>query len=62
MINMQLDNPIPPDMAEARRPHLSANKKAGIETTSMRIEESPDARKVACSPGMPAWANKTGAY
>jgi hypothetical protein len=44
---MQPDKPMPPVIAEVRRPHLSANKKAGTLMMSMRMAERPDARKEA---------------
>jgi hypothetical protein len=42
---MQEDNATPPVMAEALLPHLSASKKAGIDTTSISIPDIPDAKK-----------------
>lgn len=53
---------IPPVMADVRRPHLSARRKAGIEIASMRIAERPDARKEDVDPERPAWAKRVGAY
>jgi hypothetical protein len=62
MMSMQLDRPRPPDMADVRRLHLSAKRKAGTEMASMRIAERPDARKDTWLPGRPAWAKRVGAY
>lgn len=58
-----LERQIPPVMAEVRRPHLSANKKAGIETMAMAMVAMPDAiNDELSSAEMPACVNRTGAY
>jgi len=53
---------IPPQIAEVRRPHLSARSVAGMLKASMRIAETPDARNDAVLDGIPAWAKIVGAY
>ena len=62
MRTMQLERPMPPVMAEVRRPHLSAKRKAGMEMASMRMAERPEARKEAVASGRPACAKSMGAY
>ena len=54
MRNMQLDMMSPPVMIELRRPHASAYRKAGIVMRSMRIAETPDAKKDDVPAGRPA--------
>jgi hypothetical protein len=44
----------PPDMAEVRRPHLSASKKPGIDTRSMAMDDTPDAMSDELVEEMPA--------
>ena len=51
---MHVDKAIPPVMTEVLRPQLSAYTNAGIDTTSMRIAETPEARKDAVPLGSPA--------
>jgi hypothetical protein len=53
---------MPPVMADARRPHLSARREAGILKKSIKIAETPDARNEAVCEGNPAWAKIVGAY
>jgi hypothetical protein len=62
IMSIQAERISPPDIADVRRPHLSARRKAGTDMASMRMAESPEAKNEACSPGIPAWENKTGAY
>lgn len=54
MRNMHVANAIPPVIAEALLPHLSANKKAGTDTTSIKMPEIPDAKNEAVSEDRPA--------
>jgi len=54
MSNMQPARASPPAMADVRRPHLSAKINAGIDMASIRMAESPDAKKEAVLPGNPA--------
>jgi hypothetical protein len=49
-------------MVEARRPHLSEKRKAGIVETKMRMAEMPEARKEAWEEEMPACWKRRGAY
>lgn len=62
MSNMQPARASPPAMADVRRPHLSAKINAGIDMASIRMAESPDAKKEAVLPGNPACAKRVGAY
>jgi hypothetical protein len=41
-------------MAEVRRPHLSASKKPGIDTSSMAMDDTPDAMSDELVEEMPA--------
>jgi len=59
--NIKLDNRTPPTITEVRLPHLSARIAAGIEMMTMRIPESPEARKPAVFSGRPACAKRVGA-
>lgn len=52
----------PPLIADVRLPHLSARMEAGIDTTSIVTEETPDAISEELDCEMPAWSNKAGAY
>lgn len=56
------ERPMPPVMADVRRPHLSASKKAGTEIASISIADTPDARNDAVFEESPACENKRGAY
>lgn len=49
-------------MADVRRPHLSASKKAGTDIASISIAETPDARNDAVAEDSPACENNSGAY
>jgi hypothetical protein len=62
MSNIHVDKIIPPIMVEVRRPHLSANKKAGMDMANIKIAERPEARKPAVFPDNPACLNNVGAY
>lgn len=53
---------MPPVIADVRRPHLSASKKAGTDIASMRIPDTPDARNDAVAEDSPACENNRGAY
>lgn len=59
---MRLPRPRPPVIAEVRRPHLSARRKAGIEIASIRMAETPEARNEAVEDESPACEKRTGAY
>lgn len=59
---MHADNMVPPVMADLRRPQLFVKKKAGIVTSIMRIEDSPEAKKDASELERPAWLKSVGAY
>jgi len=52
----------PPQIADVRRPHLSASRVAGMLKANIRMAETPEARKDAVCEGMPAWAKMVGAY
>lgn len=62
MTIIQLESASPPEIAEVRRPHLSASSNAGMEIASISIAETPDARKDAVWFGRPACAKRVGAY
>ena len=47
---------------DARRPHLSANKKAGMEARKKRIADTPDAKNDAFEDERPACSKSSGAY
>ncbi len=49
-------------MAEVRRPHLSASMNAGRETSSIVIEETPEATRDELLAVIPAWVKSAGAY
>lgn len=59
---MMPERPMPPVMADVRRPHLSASKKAGTEMTSINIPDTPDARNDEVAEDIPACENSRGAY
>lgn len=52
---------VPPLNVDVRRPHLSANKNAGIVMSIMSNADIPDARKDDSDPLSPACWNKSGA-
>ena len=60
--SMQLVRRMPPTRTTVRRANRSARSMAGILIASMRIAESPEARKEAVVAGRPAWAKRVGAY
>lgn len=62
MSSMQPERTKPPEMADVLRPHLSANMKAGMDTASMRIADTPDAKKDAVEDDNPACEKRIGAY
>lgn len=47
---------------DARRPHLSASKKAGMEVRKMRIADTPEAKNDALEDERPACSKSSGAY
>lgn len=59
---MQEAKVMPPLITEVRRPHLSANKKPGMEIANIRIDDKPEARNEALSVDSPACSKSTGAY
>lgn len=62
MVNMQVERTRPPVITEVRRPQVSARRRAEMEIRSMRIAETPEARKDEVPEGIPAWATRVGAY
>jgi hypothetical protein len=60
--NIQPDRMTPPVIAEVRLPHLSARRKPGMLIASMRMPETPEARKEALSDDSPACLKRMGAY
>jgi hypothetical protein len=62
MMSIEKERTNPPKMMELRRPILSEYITAGMEMASMRIAETPLARKEEDWAGMPAWAKRVGAY
>lgn len=60
--SMDAERITPPQMADVRRPHLSARSVAGILKASIRMALTPDARNDAVCDGIPACAKIVGAY
>ena len=60
IISMEKERTNPPKMMELRRPILSEYITAGMEIASMRIAETPEARKEEDWAGIPAWARISG--
>ena len=52
----------PPTRTTERRAKRSAKMRAGMLIASMRIADSPEAKKEAVVAGRPAWAKSVGAY